>query len=248
MYQLGVQLYTVIDKLNSPEGIRKTLTAIKEMGYETAQLCGSFDEICAFAAGCHEVGLAIVGILSDLDTCEQFEQQLFALCKKYEIKDIGVSSATKEYEAAMAYISRANAFAKCADREGFTFSYHNHGHEFIKTSCGKTVMELFEEGFAPEVDFMPDTYWIQDGGADICHFLELVNGRVKILHLKDMKRTKTGHTFTEIGSGNLYFPGIVETAKEIGVQHFIVEQDSCDGDPLDSLRQSITYLKTNDLL
>ena len=249
MYPLGVQLYTVLDQLNTPEQMRRTITALKTMGYETAQLCGSAEQIAAFASVCTAVGLTPIGLLSDLNTCQQNAETFFALCREHGIRDIGVSAGLMECAEIPEYIRRVNIFARRAKAEGFTFSYHNHGHEFIRTSCGKHSMDLFLEGFDPEcVDFMPDTYWIQNGGADVRHVLERMSGRVKILHLKDMKRTKTGHTYAEIGNGNLYFPGIIETAKKIGVQHFIVEQDVCKGDPLDSLKKSISYLKSNQLL
>lgn len=106
-------------------------------------------------------------------------------------------------------------------------------------------MELFIEGFDSEtVDFMPDTYWIQNGGADIRHIIEKLRGRVKIIHLKDMKRTPGGQTFAEIGYGNLYFEGIIETALDCGIKQFVVEQDECDGNPIDSLKKSIEYLNS----
>lgn len=249
MYQPGVQLYTVIDLLDTHENAIKTIVALKQMGYETAQLCGDPNQICELAAVCSNAGLTPIGLLSDLNSCEQNAEVFFSLCRQYGIGDIGISAPLMDVELIPDFIRRVNTFARRAKAEGFTFSYHNHGHEFIKTTCGKTSMELFLEGFDPNcVDFMPDTYWIQDGGADVRRFLELTAGRVKILHLKDMKRTKAGHTFAEVGNGNLYFPGIIETAKKYGIRHFVVEQDSCDGDPLDSLRQSIAYLKNNDLL
>lgn len=249
MYQLGVQLYTVFSKLNTPEEIGKTVAELKIMGYETAQLCGSVEQMRQFAEACDNIGLPPVGLLADLKTCEKNAEELFALCRQYRMEDIGVSAQLMPYSEIPEYISRVNAFARRARGEGFTFSYHNHGHEFIRTSCGKTSMDLFLDGFDPEfVDFMPDTYWIQDGGADVRHVLEQMRGRVKILHLKDMKRTREGHTYAEIGSGNLYFEGILQTAKQMGVRHFIVEQDVCEGDPMDSLRKSIGYLKTNKLL
>ena len=97
MYQLGVQLYTVIDKLNTPEKMQETIAALKEMGYETAQLCGSPEQIADFAKVCGTVGLAPMGLLSDLDSCEQNERAFFSLCREYGIKDIGVSAPRMEY-------------------------------------------------------------------------------------------------------------------------------------------------------
>ena len=104
-------------------------------------------------------------------------------------------------------------------------------------------MALFLKGFDAEtVDFMPDTYWIHDGGYDVRYFLNQTKNRVNILHLKDMMRTEQGHTFTEVGNGNLYFKGIIKTAVDCGIKHFVVEQDRCEGNPIESLSQSYKYV------
>ena len=69
-------------------------------------------------------------------------------------------------------------------------------------------------------------------------------GRIDILHMKDMAMADKPY-FTEIGNGNLNFDGIVRTAAEIGVKHYVVEQDTCPGDPFDSLKFSADYIKAN---
>lgn len=128
--------------------------------------------------------------------------------------------------------------------KGLRFSYHNHGHEFIKLGSGEIPMISFLEGFETEtVNFMPDTYWLHDGGFDVRCFLDKTRNRVRMLHLKDMKRLENGHTFTEVGNGNLYFEGIIKTAIDLGIEEFIVEQDICEGNPLDSLKISYDYIK-----
>jgi len=245
MQNIGFQLYTVIDLLTDEKTTKSVLRDIKDLGYSSVQLCGNIDEIENFGRICHELNFPIIGVLTDINCCEQHKNELFSICCKYTIPDISISSPTKTLEETQDMIKRVNAFAKEAHKNGFTFSYHNHGHEFIKVWENKTVMELFIEGFDSEtVDFMPDTYWIQNGGVDIRHLLEKLRGRVKILHLKDMKRIPEGQTFAEIGHGNLYFEGIIETALNCGVKHFVVEQDECDGNPVDSLKKSIEYLNS----
>ena len=57
-----------------------------------------------------------------------------------------------------------------------------------------------------------------------------------------MGRDNNGPYITEIGNGNLYFDGIIETALKAGVKYFVVEQDSCPGDPFDSLKISSDYI------
>ncbi len=244
MKRIGVQLYTVRDLLGTKNEIHGTLAEIKKIGYDSVQLFGSLEFAQACAEGAKANGLAITGALLEMNTCEANEQALFKLCRSYQIKDIGISSGFSDCAEPDAYIGRVNAFARRAKDAGFTFSYHNHSHEFIALASGEIPMERFLEGFDPEtVDFMPDTYWIHDGGCDVRHFLERTKGRVKILHVKDMKRIEQGHTFAEVGNGNLYFAGIIKTALDCGIEHFVVEQDICPGNPIDSLAQSYKTIK-----
>lgn len=244
MVNIGAQLYTVRTLLATEHKIESTIARIKEIGYNSVQLFGSVELMEKCAAFAKSAGLDIVGILVDLNTCENNRKELFELCDKYCIPDIGVSSHFPECQNVDAYIARINEFAAKVKNAGFTFSYHNHGHEFIRLADRKTAMSRFLKGFDTRtVDFMPDTYWLHDGGYDVRYFLEQTKNRVKILHLKDLRRTEQGHTFAEIGNGNLYFEGIINTALDCGITHFVVEQDSCEGNPIDSLRQSYKYIK-----
>ena len=49
------------------------------------------------------------------------------------------------------------------------------------------------------------------------------------------------------GSGNLDFERITAACKAAGTKHVLVEQDICQGDPLEALRQSFIYLSQLDL-
>ncbi len=248
MIDIGVQLYTVRNLLSKREEISLTMKKIKEIGYGSVQLCGKLD----FAQSCAEEatknGLFVSGYLSDIDTLTNSPDEVVNLCKTYAISDVGVSSAITDYDILMEFISQVNEISKIFKEHGITFSYHNHAKEFIKIYNNKTVMEILLEHFDPEsVNFMPDTYWLQYGGFDVRYFLELTKGRATILHLKDMKFTMDGPTFAEVGSGNLYMEGIIQTALNVGISRFVVEQDKCDKDPLESIKESFEYLRRTTL-
>lgn len=248
MVTLGAQLYTVRMLLSHGSEIRDTVERIKQIGYTSVQLYGSagLAEICARAAV--EAGLEISGILADLDKYEKDLPGYLEICEKYGIKDLAVSAFATEPEAVADYIQRANAMARRVRAHGLTFSYHNHASEFIMLPDGKRIIDHYLEGFEKSlIDFMPDTYWVHCGGYDVRRFLELTEGRVKTLHLKDMKYTKDGQTFAEVGSGNLYFEGILPLALQMGIDTFVVEQDSCDVFPLESLEKSYAYIKSLNL-
>ena len=196
-----------------------------------------------------EAGLPISGILAELEDYEQNLDTYLQLCRKHQIPDLAISGFLTEPEDVAPYIRRVNAVAEKIKAHGLTFSYHNHADEFIKMPDGRTIMDHYIEGFDPAlVDFMPDTFWLHKGGCDVRHMLQRLKGRVHMLHLKDMKYTKTGQTFAEVGKGNLYFEGIIPLALEQGITRFVVEQDECDGDPMESLKQSFDYIKSLNLL
>lgn len=241
---IGIQLYTVRKLITDEASADAVIASLREIGYGAAQLAGNLETVELTAGACVRRGMPVVGILVNIDLCETAGERLFEIARVCGATDLGISSTAATEEDVRALVPRANAFAKKAREAGFTFSYHNHSNEFIRTACGKTVMELLLEGFdAENVRLMPDTYWLQHGGADVRAFLAANGKRIGLLHLKDMKRTPEGQTFAEIGQGNLNFPGILETAHAVGITDVIVEQDKCDGDPLDSARISYEYLK-----
>jgi sugar phosphate isomerase/epimerase len=49
--------------------------------------------------------------------------------------------------------------------------------------------------------------------------------------------------FTEVGRGTIDWRRIFRAAAAAGMKHYYVEQDECDGSPLDSIRTSYEYLK-----
>jgi len=47
----------------------------------------------------------------------------------------------------------------------------------------------------------------------------------------------------EVGEGNLNWPRIVAACKKAGVEWYIVEQDTCERDPFESLAISLRNIK-----
>lgn len=240
--KLGVQLYTARRLLRDKETLVNSLSEIKNIGYNAFQLYGNLDVLENLAKASRECGADIVGALVTHNEFLSEPGRLFDICERYSISDIGISSNLSECKNICEYIDKTNELARESRARGFSFSYHNHSHEYIKDEHGKCPMEYMLEYFSGDVDFMPDTYWLAHGGADIRRFLELTQGRVKILHLKDLKRTESGHTYTEVGYGNLYFEGIIKTALSVGIDNFVVEQDESEISPLVSLKKSYDYI------
>ena len=244
---IGIQLYTVRTLLENEAAADKTIAALGEMGYECIQLFGGTTNLnmmrwCVNAA--RKYGLKVIGMLSNPISLRESFNEITEIAREAECSDIGISGAAKTEGEARELVMTANALANDVHSAGFTFSYHNHSHEFIRTECGETVMDILLGGFDEElVDLMPDTYWLQHGGVDVRDFIETHADRIKMLHLKDMKRALDGPTFAEVGVGNINMKGIIKLALSLGISDFIVEQDQCDGDPLVSAKISIDNIK-----
>ena len=128
-------------------------------------------------------------------------------------------------------------------RAGLTFSYHNHSFELERFN-GRTGLEILYEDSDPKYfNSELDTYWIQHGGADPAAWIRQLKGRAHIVHLKDMAMDDRTQLFAEVGEGNLNWHAILDACKEADVEWYIVEQDTCQRDPFESLGISLRNLK-----
>ena len=129
---------------------------------------------------------------------------------------------------------------------GVRLSYHNHASEF-ETFEGDPRCKLdilYEETNAANLFAEFDTAWVQVGGADPAAYLRKYARRCPVIHVKDLaKEKRDGHTwFTPLGEGVLDWAAIFKAGRAAGVEWYVYEQDTCDGDPLASARISYEFL------
>jgi len=145
-----------------------------------------------------------------------------------------------------AFAKEASEIGAKLKEHGITFIYHNHSQEFAKMDDGRRVMDiLFEDSDPTTFQFEPDLYWVAHGGGSPVAWLKKLAGRCDVIHLKDfaIKADRTQY-YTEIGEGNLDWPTIMATVEQIGVKWMPVEQDTCPGNPFDSLALSYQNLSS----
>lgn len=249
--KIGVQLYTIRDQFKDPESAKVCFEKLKKLGYDEVQTAGCAANITPeiFGKLAREAGLTVVGTHDDFNLMVNDPEKAMDNHDLMGTKIMGIGGFFHtDKEAYDDFIAKANTVARNIKARGFKFTYHNHSHEFRKID-GKLIMDYLLENLDPDnTGFVLDTYWVQHGGGDVRYWIEKLKGRVDILHLKDMAKGDQGEApqfITEIGNGNLYWEGILETALKCGVKHFIVEQDTCPGDPFDSLKISSDYLHAN---
>lgn len=144
-----------------------------------------------------------------------------------------------------------NKFGRAAQDAGLTFGYHCHGYEFIPSTEG-TLFDTFAVLADPKlVGFQIDVFHAYHGGADPAQLIEKHKGRVRSLHLKDLKKgvvVKAGTAIADadvdvpVGSGQIDYPAVLRAAKKAGVSMYYIEDESKD--PLGHIPQSIAYLSS----
>lgn len=248
--QVALQLYTLRNFLGTPEAVATTLRKVAAIGYRSVQISGMPAGVMTEAemlALCRSLGLTICAthehgptILNEVD---KVIARLSALGCKYTAYPYpaGVNLASPEELTSL--IRGLNASGEAMARRGQTLTYHNHHTELQKVGGKQLLERIYAETDPAYVQGEIDTYWIQYGGGDPVDWCRRLAGRLPLLHMKDYTLPTDGTPrFGAIGEGNLNFRAIVDAAEASGCQWFIVEQDTCPGDPFEAVRQSFDYI------
>ena len=258
MKNFGITTFMLRDIMKTKEEVENTLLKIREMGYTEIQRSGCPAPITAaeYRAAADTAGLPIVGTHISFQEILDDVEKVMEEHRILGTTTIGIGALPGEARTSMDAVKRftedVNRVTETLYKNGFKFSYHNHSFEFRKPDGKKRIMDVLVEEFDKErISFVLDTYWLQNAGVNPVTWLHKLKGRVDILHLKDMKMDPDdvnnlhGTVFAEIGHGNMEFADILKAAEEIGVKHYIVEQDRgfTNDDPLLSAKMSADVLK-----
>ena len=242
---IGAQLYTLRDSLKTPEDIRATLKALAALGYEAVQVSavGPIDP-AELKAICDGEGLRIAATHIAYDGIRDEPQKVIDQHGLWACTHVGIGSMPADYRRDMARFAReASAAARPLIEAGLTFNYHNHSFEMERFD-GRAGLQILAEESDPEVfSFEVDTYWIQHGGGNPVSCLRRLKGRMHIVHLKDLAMKGSEQLFAEVGEGNLEWPEILKACEEAGIEWYLIEQDVCQREPMESLGISLRNLR-----
>ncbi|MGF7046584.1 sugar phosphate isomerase/epimerase [Paenibacillus sp. DS2015] len=245
---IAAQMYTLRDFTKTAEDLRSSFQKLAAIGYQAVQISGigPIDPqlVKTYA---EESGLTLCAthvpwdrLVNDLDALAQQH-------KLWDCKYIGLGGLPQEYRTSLegyrTFAKLVSGIArKLKEEYGLQFIYHNHDFEFERFD-DLTGMDVLLNETDPEfVGFELDLYWVQSGGGNPVEWIRKVNGRMQVVHLKDMAIVSRKQVFAEIGEGNMNYNEIIDVCRETGVEWYVVEQDVCRRDPFDSLEISLNYL------
>lgn len=259
--RLGLQLYTVRNQMaEDPEG---TLKAIAQAGYSQVELMNIDAEAIKLAAIARDHGMAVHSAfmnwraITNPDAPEGSSmEETIEIAERIGLRHVVFGYINKPSRDTADKIRKiadtSNDFGQRVREAGMRLCYHNHAFEFEPLPGDTTAYDLFIKRFDPQaVEFELDVFWAKLGGRDPEELMLRLAGRISQVHLKNLKKgvptiydesKVPDDAFQEAGDGIIDMPAMMKLAKEIGVDQCHVEQDQSP-DPLDSIHQSITYLK-----
>lgn len=249
---IGAQMFTLRDHCKTNEDIDATCAKVKAMGYGAIQASAAgFNTISGpdlkailekhglVCAATHE---GLMGM--DDDQVKACIDKLNAVGCKYTAIG-GFFPKAEDWSKALweDFIARYNSVAEKFKGSGVQLGYHNHSHELAPVEDGSTPLQMLIDGLIDDIWFEIDTYWIAHGGGDPAQWIRKVAGRIPCIHVKDMTITPQREAkMCEVGSGNLNWQAVLDACKDAGVQWYLVERDSGDLDPFESLKISLDNL------
>jgi len=243
-------LYSVADRVKTPEDLRATLKALKAQGYVNAQFSGVPDMGAdVWAEISRETGMPIVCTHMPYDRIVNDTEALIEEHKKYGCSVIGLGGMPNECRGTLAGLEKFLAEMKepvkkiCA--AGMHFSYHNHWFEFEPFSdaegCAYDVM--LER--CPDWFFLIDVAWAQFGKRSAAEYIRKIGkDRIMNVHFKDYTNPDNWNSLVPCGQGLVPFEEIIEACLEVGVENALVEQDTAPatGDSIGQMAESAAYL------
>jgi len=247
MAMLAAQLYTVREFTKTPADIVETMKKVAAIGYRAVQLSalGEMDPQ-ELRDVCDGEGLTICATHVGYDFMAGSTAECIERHQIYGCTYAGIGGLPGDYRSAEGYARFAVEASETARKlleGGIRFVYHNHNFELEKYG-DRTGLQILYEDSDPEVFLSEiDTYWIQAGGGSPATWIRSLAGGAPVVHLKDMTMQGRDQIMAEIGEGNLDWPDILEACAEAGVDYYIVEQDTCQRNPFESL--AISYQNLN---
>jgi len=248
--RIGIQLYSVKDQMAT--NVRSTLEKLSSYGYDTIEGYDGGQGIfwgmqnTEFKSLTSDLGLNFVA--SHANVFEDLERQAAEAAEidmKYLICPwVGPQETMDDFKR---LADEFNRIGKVCKDQGVRFAYHNHGYTFEPLE-GEMPQDVLMENTDPDlVYYEMDIYWVLMPGQDPQAYLERYSNRFKLGHIKDRRKDATASeedASTELGTGSIDFPPIIQTAKNNGMEYFFAEQERFDDiSTLESAEKNAHYLK-----
>ena len=244
----GLQLYTLRDDMpKDPKGVLKQISSFgyKQIeGYEGKD--GMFWGMSNTDFKKYMDDLGMVMVSSHCDINKDFEKKAAdaaAIGMKYLI--CPYKGPQKKLDDFKKFADEFNQKGEICKKNGMRFAYHNHDYSFKELEGQMPQDVMMNNTDTSSVDYELDMYWVVAAGQDPEAWLKKYKDRFRLCHVKDRTKgaTEAADSCT-LGEGSIDYAKILKTAKENGMEYYIVEQEKYAGTtPLKAVEADAAYMK-----
>ncbi len=243
--QIAAQLFTLRDHCGTVEDLEVSLGRLYSIGYRAV-------ELAALPEGIDPETVRKIVESAGLTPCGAHMPPSLIRSSPHAVAEMAVALGVdrvaypfpehidfRDAACVKAMISDLDAAGAVLRREGIALAYHHHAIEFTRLGDESVLDHILRATDPANLEIQLDTYWIQFGGGSPAAWCRKLMGRLASVHCKDYAFTpENTPRFAEVGYGNLDFTEIIPSATDAGAAWFIVEQDTCPGDPFACLDRS----------
>jgi sugar phosphate isomerase/epimerase len=250
--KVGLQLYTLRDTITKdPKGVLQKVAAfgykeLESFGYGDGKIFGMpFSEFGSFTK---DLGMKVCsghyGLdIAKSDRWEKAVTDAKSIGQSYMVVPYIQDTERKTIDDYKKICESLNKAGEVCNKNGLRMGYHNHAFEF-ETLDGQVPFDVMLAELDPKLVGMEmDIFWVVNAKRDPLEYFQKYPGRFEQWHVKDMDKSDRMRN-ADIGSGTIDWKKIFANAKQSGMKHFYVEQESYPGEPINSVGESIKYLKT----
>ena len=246
--KIGAQGFTIRDFVKTPADIEASLKKLHDIGYTSLQV-SAFGEIepTRLRAIADENELSIIVTHTNPDRILNETTQVIRDHQILGSNFVGIGMMPERYlgslEGTRSFLRDFTPAAKMLKEAGMKLCYHNH---FFEYQCeeGKAYLDIMAEETDPsEWSFILDVFWTQFSGRCPAKQIEMLEGRIDVIHFKDLAMNGREHRTAPVMEGNLCWDEIFDACKRTNIPYAMVEQDDTYGkDPFDELAVSYKNL------
>lgn len=244
--EYGIQMYSLRDITGTD--LEGALRTVSELGYKYVEFAGFFGHSAEeIASWLKTYNLTVSGTHSGAaELAPDVIAKTIAFHKVIGNKNFiipGHDTGTKEKLDGL--IDIINYAQPILAENGIRLGYHNHSHEFIRTSYDQYIEEEIYN--RTKVDFELDTFWAYNAGLDPVDLMDKMKDRLLFIHLKDGFPAKDGQKAIgkSIGSGSAPVVAVREKALQLGLT-MVVESEGCDPTGAEEVGRCISFLRKFD--
>lgn len=261
---LGIQLYSIRDSMKTdPLGSLKQVAGIgykhvehasyvnrKFYGYPAAEFKKILTGLGLTMLSGHTVMKKDHWNESTKDFTDEWKmtvEDAATIGQKYVVSPWLDESLRKNYDDMKRYMQVFNKSGELCKKSGMKFGYHNHDFEFSVRLNDIKVYDIILQNTDPAlVAQQLDIGNMYSGGGRAMDVLKQYPGRFELLHVKDeIKTSGEKYESTVVGKGIINVKQVIDEAKKTGgTTHFIIEQESYQGQqPIEAVKEDYVIMK-----